>query len=435
MVFSACDNINNTAAGLPYMHVRTILKQFQDHPGFVFHDERIVEVEGAKALVFEVRPRKGSKAVCSACGKKAPGYDTLPARLFQFVPFWGLLVFFRYAMRRVECPSCGVKVEKVPWGDGKSPVTTTFAWFIAHWARHLSWTETARQFGIPWKRVFLCVEKAVEWGRAHMTLEGITAIGIDEIARAKGHQYVTLVYQIDQGCRRLLYVAKDRKEESLRAFFAWFTPERAKGIRFVCSDMWKPFLNIIRECAPNALNILDRFHIMMHFSKAIDEVRAGEARSLARAGKGEVLKHARWTLLKRPENLTEKQGVKLQDLLRANLRSVKAYLLKEQFQQLWTYTSAGWASRFLRQWTFVAMRSKIEPIKRVARMIRKHEPLILNWFRAKGEISNGAVEGMNGRGRVITKRAYGFRTFRALEVALYHDLGRLPVPEVTHRFY
>jgi transposase len=293
-------------------------------------------------------------------------------------------------MRRVECQACRVKVEKVPWGDGKSPVTTTLAWFIAHWAKHLSWTETARQFGLSWARVFLCVEKAVEWGRAHMTLDGVRAIGIDEVAR---------------------------------------------GIGFVCSDMWKPYLNIIKECAPNALNILDRFHVMVHFSKAIDEVRAGEARSLAKSGKGEVLKHSRWALLKRPENLTDRQGVKLKELLGAILRSVKAYLLKEQFQQLWTYSSAGWASRFLRGWTFVAMRSKIEPIKRVARMIRKHEPLILNWFRAKGEISNGAVEGMNGRGRVVTKRAYGFRTFRAFEVALYHDLGRLPEPKFTHRFW
>ena len=263
-------------------------------------------------------------------------------------------------MRRVECQACRVKVEKVPWGDGKSPVTTTLAWFIAHWAKHLSWTETARQFGLSWARVFLCVEKAVEWGRAHMTLDGVRAIGIDEVAR---------------------------------------------GIGFVCSDMWKPYLNIIKECAPNALNILDRFHVMVHFSKAIDEVRAGEARSLAKSGKGEVLKHSRWALL------------------------------KEQFQQLWTYSSVGWASRFLRGLTFVAMRSKIEPNKRVARMIRKHEPLILNWFRAKGEISNGAVEGMNGRGRVVTKRAYGFRMFRAFEVALYHDLGRLPEPKFTHRFW
>ena len=417
------------------MHARTILNQFCAQPGFVFQNEHIESIGGAKALVFEVRPRKGAKAICSCCQKPAPGYDTQQARLFQFVPFWGLLVFFRYSMRRVECQACGVKVEKVPWGDGKSPVTTTLAWFIAHWAKHLSWTETARQFGLSWARVFLCVEKAVEWGRAHMTLDGVRAIGIDEVARAKGHQYATLVYQIDAGCRRLLYIAKDRKEDSLREFFSWFTTDRARSIGFVCSDMWKPYLNIIKECAPNALNILDRFHVMVHFSKAIDEVRAGEARSLAKSGKGEVLKHSRWALLKRPENLTDRQGVKLKELLGANLRSVKAYLLKEQFQQLWTYSSAGWAFRFLRGWTFVAMRSKIEPIKRVARMIRKHEPLILNWFRAKGEISNGAVEGMNGRGRVVTKRAYGFRTFRAFEVALYHDLGRLPEPKFTHRFW
>ena len=417
------------------MHLRTLFNQFCDHLGFVFHDEHVEQIDGAKAVVFEVRPRKGSRGVCSGCGKAGPGYDTQPVRLFQFMPFWGFLVFFRYAMRRVQCSSCGIKVERVPWGDGMSPVTTTFAWFIAHWARHLSWSETARQFGLSWARVFLCVEKAVDWGRAHMKIDGVTAIGIDEVARAKGHHYATLVYQIDKGCRRLLYVAKDRKEESLREFFRWFSPDRAQAIRFVCSDMWKPYLNIIKECAPNALNVLDRFHIMVHFSKAIDEVRAGEARKLAQTGKGEVLKHSRWALLKQPANLTLKQGIKLKELMQANLKCVKAYLLREQFQQLWSYSSAGWAARFIKDWTFVAMRSKIEPIKRVARMIRKHEPLILNWFHAKGEISNAAVEGMNGRGRVVTKRAYGFRSFRAFELDLYHDLGRLPEPELTHRFW
>jgi transposase len=107
-------------------------------------------------------------------------------------------------MRRVSCEDCGVKVERVSWCDGKSPVTTMLAWFIAHWAKHQSWTETARKFGLFWGKVFQCVEQAVAWGRAHMSLEGIRAIGIDEVARAKGHQYATLVYQIDEGCRRLL---------------------------------------------------------------------------------------------------------------------------------------------------------------------------------------------------------------------------------------
>lgn len=199
--------------------------------------------------------------------------------------------------------------------------------------------------------------------------------------------------------------------------------------------MWKPYLKVIGECVPQALQILDRFHIMQHFNKAIDQVRAQEAKKLAKNNKDHILKKSRWTLLKRKENLTEAQGVKLSELLGANLRSVKAYLLREQFQVFWLYKSPGWARKFLKQWTFIAMRSKIEPVKKVARMLRNHEELLINWFRAKGQISNGVALGMNGKGRVITKRAYGFRTEEALEVALYHELGDLPVPKFTHRFW
>lgn len=424
-----------TAAEVFYMHVRTLLNQFLDHPGFVFENEHLVENDELKALVFEVRPRKHSKPICPHCGEKCSSYDRLSPRLFEFVPFWGLHVYFRYAMRRVDCESCGVKVEKVPWADGKSPVTHMLAWFVEHWAHFLSWTEVGRQFGLSWQRVYQCVEKAVHWGRDHMNMAGITSIGIDEIARARGHRYVTLVYQIDSGSRRLLHISEGRSEQSLKHFFNWLGPDRAAAIRFVCSDMWKPYLKVIREFIPGALQVLDRFHIMQHFNKAIDQVRAEEARKLAHSDRNHVLKKARWTLLKRKENLSESQGVKLSELLKANLRSVKAYLLREQFQMFWQYKSPGWARKFLRQWTFIAMRSQIEPVKRVARMLRNHEELIINWFRAKGQISNGVVEGLNGKGRVITKRAYGFRTEKALEIALYHELGDLPVPKFTHRFW
>jgi len=417
------------------MHLRTLLNQFHKQPGFVFESERLVEDGGRRAIAVAVRPRKGSRGVCSCCHLSRPGYDTLPKRLFQFVPIWGFLVFFEYAMRRVDCPTCGVKVEEVPWGDGKKLVSNTFAWFIAHWARQLSWSAVAREFGLSWKRVFDCVENAVVWGLARRSLEGAAAIGVDEISRAKGHQYVTLVYQICNGQRRLLYVGKDRTEKSLRYFFLILGERRSKAIEFVCSDMWRPFLNVIKECAPAAVHILDRFHIMGHFSKAIDEVRAGEARALAKQGRGELLKHTRWALLKRPENLTDTQRERLSDLVNSNLKTVKSYLLKEQFQQFWEYKSLGCAGRFLDKWIFTTMRSKIEPMKRVARMMRRHRPLILNWFKAKGQISNGVVEGLNGKGRVLTKRAYGFRTFRCLEIALYHTLGRLPEKDFTHRFW
>lgn len=417
------------------MHLRTILNCFQKHSGFVYGTERCQKHEGRDVIVIPLRPRVGSKPICSRCGKVAPGYDTLKERFFQFVPLWGFLVFFAYAMRRVNCPTCGVVVEKVPWGDGKKQTTNTYCWFIAHWAKLMSWQEVARQFHTSWGTVWRCIEHAVEWGRANMSLDGITAIGIDEIARSKGHKYITLVYQIAGKQKRLLWVAQDRTEESLRGFFDWLTPDRSKIIDFVCSDMWKPYLNVIREKASQAVQVLDRFHIMTHFSKAIDEVRASEARALAEQGKGHVMKHSRWLVLKRPENLTDRQSSRLRDLLQMNLKTIKAYLLKEEFNLLWGYSSPYWAGRFLKSWTFRAMRLKIEPIKKVAKMIRRHDELILNWFRAKGEISNGIVEGLNGKGRVCTKRAYGFRTFRGIQVALYHALGDLPTPEFTHRFW
>jgi len=183
-----------------------------------------------------------------------------------------------------------------------------------------------------------------------------------------------------------------------------------------------------------AINILDRFHIMAHFSKAIDEVRAGEARAMQQEGYEPILKRSRWCLLKRPENLTEKQEMKLGELLEYNLKSVRAYLLKEDFQGFWEYVSPAWAGKFMDRWCTRTMRSRLEPMKRVARMLRNHREQILNWFRARGQISAAAVEGLNGKAKVTTIRSYGFRGLGTASVALYHTLGELPEPEFTHRF-
>jgi len=181
-------------------------------------------------------------------------------------------------------------------------------------------------------------------------------------------------------------------------------------------------------------HVLDRFHIVAHLSKAIDQVRAEEAKDLKAKGYEPVLTKTRWLLLKRPENLTANQETRLADLLRYNLRSVRAYLLKEELQLFWEYVSPTWAGRFLDGWCKKVMRSRLDPMKKVARMLRSHRELLLNWFRAKREISSGVVEGFNNKAKLTTRRAYGFRTFRAAEVALYHALGNLPQPETTHRF-
>lgn len=355
-------------------------------------------------------------------------------RRFEFVPMWGILIYFLYALRRVDCPSCGVVVEKVPWAQGKETLCLSYQWFLAGWAKRLSWTEVAEVFRSSWGKVFRSVQMAVLWGLAHRDLSAIESLGIDELSWQMGQKYLTLVYQIDGYCKRLLWVGRERTEATLERFFDWLGKERTASLKYVCSDMWKNYLRVIARRAGQALNILDRFHIMSKMSKAIDEVRAQEAKELARKGHEPLLKKTRWLLLKRPENLTEKQELRLADLVRYNLRAVRSYLLKEDFQAFWEYVSAGWAGKFLDRWCKRAMRSRLEPMKAVARMLRNHRELLLNWFRAKGALSSGTVEGFNNKARLTTRRAYGFRTYQAAEIALYHTLGRLPEPLFTHRF-
>lgn len=418
------------------MHIKSILNRVEKHPGFIYGKDRWIEShDGEACLEVEIRSRAKRSPICSKCHNPRPGYDTLPVRRFSFVPLWGILVYFRYAMRRVDCPVCGVIVEEVPWVDGKHHVTKTYAWFLANWARRLSWSEVATVFRTSWQTVFHAVEMAVSWGREHQDLTGITAIGIDEILWQRGHKYLTLVYQISAGCKRLLWVGRERKVKTLLGFFQWFGKDRTRGIEYICSDMWKPYLKVIAKKAGQAIHVLDRFHIVSHLSKAIDEVRAGEARKLEERGLHPVLKKTRWCLLKRPENLTVKQRVTLKELLQCNLRTVRAYLLKEEFNFLWEYVSPYWAGKFLDVWCTKVLRSRIEPLAKVARMIRNHRDLILNWFRARGEISSAVVEGFNNKAKLITRRAYGYRSFQVAELALLHALGKLPQPAFTHEFW
>jgi transposase len=416
------------------MQLKTILNRVEPFKSFVYGDVQWVEGTPRPTLEVALHARKNGRAICSGCGHPRPGYDRLPERRFEFVPLWGIAVCFVYALRRVHCPSCGVTVERVPWARGKCHLTLSYRWFLARWAKRLSWKEVASIFHASWRDVFESVKHAVFWGTFHRDLSGIEAIGVDEIQWQRGHRYLTLVYQIENGMKRLLWIAQERTEQSLRGFFQFLSDTERESIRYVCSDMWQPYLKVIAEQLKQAVHVLDRFHIMKKMNEAIDEVRRSEAARLKRDGYEEVLKHSRWCLLKRPENRTEKQTVKLAELLQYNLQSVRSHLLREDFQRFWEYESPTWALKFLDQWTTRTMRSKIEPMKKVAGTLRKHRDLILNWFRAKGTVSAGSVEGLNNKAKLTIRKAFGFRTYRAIEIALYHTLGNLPEPKFTHEF-
>jgi transposase len=421
------------------MQLKTILNRVESYKGFIFKNARIYKSYdkwkfSQESIVIDIAARKNSKPKCSICGVKGPGYDTLELRLFDYLPILGIVVYFAYTMRRVNCPMCGIKVESVPWAVGKSQLTITLAWYLADWAKMLSWKQVASRFRVSWDSVCRSVEMAVDWGLVRRDLEGITSIGVDEISRAKGHKYLTLVYQIDKGCRRLLWIGNDRTEKTFQGFFDWLGCDKTANLQAICSDMWKAYLKVIKERAPQALHVLDRFHIVSHMNKAIDTVRADENRRMIKEGYEPVLFKTRWLLLHRRQNLKEEQAISLKELLTYNLKTVRAYLLKEDFQQLWNYTSSTWAGKFIDSWCSGAMRSKIEPMKKIAKMIRNHRTLILNWFAAKGELSSGIVEGLNNKAKLTTRKSYGFKSPEMQKIALYHALGDLPVPEWTHRF-
>lgn len=419
----------------PPITIKTLLSIVHPIKSFVYHKVSVVREKLLPVIEVQIVPRKNARPVCSNCHCKGPIYDHMPMdRIFDFIPLWNIKVRFRYRMRRVDCKRCGVTVELIPWAEGKHQSTNALRLFLSQWAKHLSWRQTALQFHTKWDTVFRSVKWAVDYGLANRCLKGVTAIGIDEVAYTLGHHYMTLIYQINDGSRRLLGIVKDRRESSLAGWFEEFGAERCAAIAIVCSDMWKPYLKVIKQMLPTALNILDRFHIVKKLNEAIDETRRQETKRLHAQGYDPVLSKSRYCFLKRPENLTMAQRTRLNDLLAFDLKTVRAYGIKEAFDVFWKYNSPWHARQYLHNWCNRTMRSRIEPLKKFVKTLRNHEDLLMNYFKARKKYSSGMVEGFNLKVGLTIRKAFGFRNFEHLKVALYHQLGDLPEPKTTHRF-
>ena len=415
------------------MRVETVLNHVESFKGFVYKNSWLDR--GTETLFVEISSRKGSLVSCPRCARRCSGYDRQPVREFEAPPFRHLRIVYRYAPRRCDCPRCGVRTERPPWSTGKSPLTRSYAFMLARWAKRLPWNQVAKVFCCGWHQVFDAVSQAVAWGLAHRDVSGVVAIGVDEVYFGAKPGYRTLVYQICRGKPRLLAIAKGHKAEALSGILQTFGNAWCEGIRYICSDMWRAYLKTAKDLLPNAMHILDRFHIEKSLNEAVDKVRRAEAAELARHGL-RVLKNLRYAFLKRPENLTEKQRDSLQSILhKRRLKSVRAYHWKEAFRPFWEYISPWHAQIFLRKWCRGAARSRLKPITTFVKTMQKHEQLILNWFRAKKQFSNAAVEAMNRGAGLVSNLARGFRNPEIMEIALFHALGDLPEPpEFTHRF-
>jgi transposase len=414
--------------------VKSILNKVQPIKGFTYESVKYgtVKPDSIEAVVV---PRIGSRARGSGCGRFCSGYDHAEGpRVWIMPPLFQFTLVLIYTMRRVNCPGCGVVVEKVPWATGKHSLCDGFRLLLARWARKLSWEETAESFKVSWADVYASVQWVVDYGLAHRVLENIQAIGVDEICVRVGRVFWTLIYQIDEGLTRLLWVGHDRTEQTLLRGLDSLGEAVCASIRYVCSDMWVPYLTAVKERL-SALHILDRFHIRQQLNKAVDEIRRDEARALAQAGLVPRLKKLRWALLKNRKNWTTSERRRMRKLEHSGLASIRAFWLVAAFEHFWGYVSPTWAGKFLDGWCQRVRRSRLQQLKTVAVSLTKHRELLLNYFRAKKAISGGVIEGLNNKVKVTFRKSYGFRTDKAREIALFHVLGKLPEPPLTHGFF
>lgn len=397
--------------------------------GIKSHVVKTITKEGGElSILLDVRKRR--RLACSSCGHLGRVRDRLAVRTWKHVPLWGIPVTLSYVPARVACTHCGkTRVEAIPWSQGKCRLSTGLIGLLSSWCKLLAWDVVAKLYGVHWNTVATAVRQAVAYGLEHRELGDVLYIGIDELSRQKGHVYVTNVYDLKE--KRLLWSGEGRSQETLRAFFEEHGKALKQRVKAVCCDMWQPYTDMVKEHLPDATLVFDKFHIMQHLLKAVDEVRREEAHELKKTNP-ELLKRTRYIWLKNPENLTEKQRARLGYLEGLNLRCNRAYLLKESFREFWEYQSKGWARRFLIKWFWWATHSRLKPMRDFAWMLRNHEDNILTYFDEK--ITNGAVEGMNNKAKVVSHRCYGFRTAKNYITALYHCLGNLPEPKLVHRF-
>jgi len=408
------------------MLVETLIQNTLEMQGF-----RVTEVTFVNgSLEAKIVPDRRCAPCCGVCGQRAAYRDTRPVRRFRHVPLWGIAVYLLCAPRRVNCKHCGgIHVEALPWSKGKQRFTEALMVTLATWARVLTWQQVAAIFHCAWSTVATAVDEAVKYGLVNRDLSGITLIGVDEISRKRGHVYVTNVY--DLGSRRLLWSGEGRGQKTLQAFFEAFGPERTAKLAGICCDMWQPYVDVIKDKAPKALLVFDKFHIVQHLTKAVDQVRRDEIRDKGKAHKALMAK-TRYIWLKNPWNLTESQKIRLSELEQLNLKINRAYLLKEAFRRFWDYRNPVWAKDYLDKWFWWATHSRLEPMRDFAWMLRRREDDLLNYFDAP--IDNGIVEGLNNKAKVIIHKAYGFKTATNYIRNLYHCMADLPLPKTMHTF-
>jgi transposase len=374
----------------------------------------------------------GARFECPECGQELAVYDHQAERTWRHLDSMQFLTYLHARPPRVSCADHGVKQARMPWAEPGSRFTHLFEVLAIDILKATNVKQGAALLSITWDEAWHLMERAVERGRRAKGMTMPSLIGVDEKAIAKGHRYMTLVCDLQKST--VEYIGEDRRESSLAAYFEAFPEDSRRQVEAVSLDMWPAYINACMNQIPGASEkmVFDRFHVMRHVLEAVDKIRKKENRLLMSEGDTRLVK-SKYLWLYSAENVPDRAREHFNAIKAMELKTARAWALKESLRQLWNYKSTGWAMRFWQRWYFWATHSRLAPMIDAANLIKRHLPNVITYF--KHRITNAVAEGLNSKIATVQKRAFGFRNRDHFKIAVYFHCGGLDLypSALTHR--
>lgn len=378
-------------------------------------------VRGQQKVVVGLVHQKGVPVKCSSCGESGGVFDHAPKRSWRHLDTMKFETEIQAKIPRCRCDECGVKTIQIPWADRFVRLTREFE---CHTVRVLQECGNVKRatnlLGIDWSATHAIMKKAVERGLERRGDEEIPYVGMDEKSFGRGQDYVSLMTDLVEG--RVLEVVPERTKEAADKLWECLSTEQREGVMGVAMDMWQAYIKSAGEAVPEAAIVHDKFHIAKYLTEAVDKVRRGEHRELKKSG-DETLTGSRQLWLFNHENVRAEKWKRFEELSRADLKTARAWAIKENFRWFWEYTYPGNARKFFKKWYGWATRSQLEPIRKVARMLKGHFERIVSYF--EHPITNAVTEGLNSRIQELKSSARGFRGFSNYRARILFYCGKL----------
>jgi transposase len=385
-----------------------------------------------RELYLCVKPYKNG-CQCPECGRRGKIKRTLPnARQWRDLCVGGWTIFFVYCPREILCLTHGRLQEDIPWAEPFARITYRLEYLVLVYSQLMTQKAAAELLHFARSTFSDVLHRTITRVRDGHRLRGLRSIGIDEVSYQKRHKYVTVVYDLERSC--VVWVGKGKGRETIDGFFnTALSAYQKKQIKWACCDMSDTYIGAIKDHCPNAKLVLDRFHIAKALNEALDAVRKEQWRQ-ATGAERKALKGLRWLLFKHPSKRTKNDKHVLDALRRGNRRIHRACVLKDEFDLFWDYKAPWAAKRFLKRWCTAALKSRLEPLRRFVRTIKKHHDNIIT-FVESGGLTNAIAEGLNRIIKIVKNRASGFRSVQALTDLIYLTVGDIDIPaQIPARF-